>query len=496
MGDNQKTLDILIRTRGELAGAKEVEASLERDIGKAKALGNTEELKKLTPQLDSVREAIKKNGVAMEESLVEGEKENISLREKREAIRALTTSFPGLREAAIFALNPMTLALFGLGGAWELFNKRVEMAEETLGALEMPDLGGDIESAKNLAQAWDGVHQAVAAALEKYNSAEGIFNRAKTAIQDELKLTKDLLDAEKQKALADLELNKDQMGPAAYAARKNQIENAFGKKNTDAERQAEQQELARKVEEQANAAITARNKLNAANAIKLPESEEVFSAQQAALKKRVDFYRQTAEEAKKRADQLRDLQGDINAGGVSGLLRSVPGAVKFGMAYGYNMTGGEAIHMQDKQARDAEETAAAIERTIASRERLKKQRDTLRDQGTAAETKATELGLELPDDQRRLARNNAGADQANSIRAAAGQENVVAQILEKNGGDQVAALQEMERAAGLSARDVAIIGDRIAKHFDTIPDVMIRLEKRLESMNARILRVENNTNIH
>ena len=58
MADDQKTLDILIRTRAELAGAKQLEQSLEQSIGKAKALGNLPEVEKLTAQLKTVRAAL------------------------------------------------------------------------------------------------------------------------------------------------------------------------------------------------------------------------------------------------------------------------------------------------------------------------------------------------------------------------------------------------------------------------------------------------------
>ncbi len=59
MADDQKTLDILIRTKAELAGAKSLEQSLEQSIGKAKALGNLPEVEKLSAQLTTVRGAMK-----------------------------------------------------------------------------------------------------------------------------------------------------------------------------------------------------------------------------------------------------------------------------------------------------------------------------------------------------------------------------------------------------------------------------------------------------
>ena len=40
MADAEKSVDFVLRTRAELGGAQALEAALERDIGKAKALGN------------------------------------------------------------------------------------------------------------------------------------------------------------------------------------------------------------------------------------------------------------------------------------------------------------------------------------------------------------------------------------------------------------------------------------------------------------------------
>ena len=59
MPDDQKVLEILLKTRAELAGAKQLEESLERQIGAAKALGDVDGLKKLQPQLEAVRGSIK-----------------------------------------------------------------------------------------------------------------------------------------------------------------------------------------------------------------------------------------------------------------------------------------------------------------------------------------------------------------------------------------------------------------------------------------------------
>ena|ERR1700722_15793059 len=56
MSDSDKSLEILIKTKADLAGAKEAEAQLEQDIAKAKALGEAYEA--LETRLKSVRKAI------------------------------------------------------------------------------------------------------------------------------------------------------------------------------------------------------------------------------------------------------------------------------------------------------------------------------------------------------------------------------------------------------------------------------------------------------
>ena len=74
MGDATKSLDILITTKAELAGAKALEQTLEQSIGRAKALGNLSEVKKLSGELDTVRGALKA-ATAGNQELADAEKE-------------------------------------------------------------------------------------------------------------------------------------------------------------------------------------------------------------------------------------------------------------------------------------------------------------------------------------------------------------------------------------------------------------------------------------
>ena len=55
MSDADKSLNIQITTTAELAGAKALENQLEQSLGKAKALGNSDDVKKFSEQLTTVR---------------------------------------------------------------------------------------------------------------------------------------------------------------------------------------------------------------------------------------------------------------------------------------------------------------------------------------------------------------------------------------------------------------------------------------------------------
>ena len=96
MADEQKIVDVLIRTKAELAGAQGLEQQLERDIGKAKALGDVEGLKKLQPQLDAVRASLKSATVDTEAASAATEEHNKHLEGSRLLLGELNKIVPGL----------------------------------------------------------------------------------------------------------------------------------------------------------------------------------------------------------------------------------------------------------------------------------------------------------------------------------------------------------------------------------------------------------------
>jgi hypothetical protein len=165
MADDQKKLSIEITTHAELAGAQQLAESLEQSIGKAKALGKVDEVKKLSADLDMVRGSIGKANVATEAAVEVGDRENLSLREKRESVRALSLAFPGMREAAVMALNPITAAAFALGfalektiGSFLAFQKQMDEVAAAAAQSQFSEgikkVGEDMETARSKAEAY------------------------------------------------------------------------------------------------------------------------------------------------------------------------------------------------------------------------------------------------------------------------------------------------------------------------------------------------------
>ncbi len=100
---DDKTLDIVIRTKAELGGAMALRDTLEASIGKAKAMGNLEEVKKLTAQLDTVNDSIKKaadSNTELSEAEKEGSKATEFLHHNHRQLHQLFEMTPGIAGTA------------------------------------------------------------------------------------------------------------------------------------------------------------------------------------------------------------------------------------------------------------------------------------------------------------------------------------------------------------------------------------------------------------
>jgi hypothetical protein len=209
MSDSEKSLDITIRTRAELAGAQAFEASLERDIGKAKALGNVEELKKLQPQLETVRGSIagaelaqKDLGDAMDKGAAAAEHSTISHRGLHMLLHEMgNVTVPGLGRAfGALAFGPIG-ALIAIVSAFEAVKKSIEANEaemDKLNEILSKPMTGGIDDLK---KAWEDA----SAALAKYNIQMQHVGETKDPVGQEIKNIKELSAAQIEAAKKEVE---------------------------------------------------------------------------------------------------------------------------------------------------------------------------------------------------------------------------------------------------------------------------------------------------
>jgi hypothetical protein len=200
MSDSEKSLDVTIRTHAELAGAQAFEASLERDIGKAKALGNVEELKKLQPQLETVRGSIagaelaqKDLGTAMDKGAAAAEHSTISHRGLHMLLHEMgNITVPGLgRAIGALAFGPLG-ALIAIVSAFEAVKKSIEANEAEMDKLDEILSKPTTAGIEGIRTAWDEAQDALA----KYYSAMQHVGEEKDPVAKEVKNIKELSDAQ------------------------------------------------------------------------------------------------------------------------------------------------------------------------------------------------------------------------------------------------------------------------------------------------------------
>lgn len=145
MPDQSSELQILITTKAELAGAKQLEQSLEQSIGKAKALGDSAQVTKLSAELTQVRanmakatEANKELGKSEETTSTLAEKMEKSHRAVHEGLKEIgDVVAPGVGRSLITAfegpLGPVVALGLGLGA---LIEKQKQWNEEMAQAIE------------------------------------------------------------------------------------------------------------------------------------------------------------------------------------------------------------------------------------------------------------------------------------------------------------------------------------------------------------------------
>ena len=373
-------LEYKITTVAELAGAEAAADALERQIGKAKAL--KQDYSELQKELDTMRGSIAESKAAMENEGKETEKLRLGKRDLSEAIRGVTREYPMLGEVARAAFEPLVLAIFGIIEAFNIWKERIATLTEALGGIELPDLGDHIEEANNVATAYDGLAKAVGGANTQFNSAAGIFERQTTAANLQFAAIKALITAEKEKEIADLDIEKagGKLTDTQYAARRARIETGASDATTQAEIAARDEEgqlkkakIAKEREELL--ALQQREKT-----IKLPDSEEAAAAQAAEFDELAAARKKEKEDARKRGEDEQTRMSEMAKaldGSPMDTFRAIPDLLGSITKYGFS---GDGDKLEFEASRRAGDQQSSAEKSSAEIKRKMRDRDTIRDE--------------------------------------------------------------------------------------------------------------------
>ncbi len=390
-------------------------------IGKDQAEEAKAKLEALGQTTTHLNDATLEHSKVTEEATEKTESFTHKKRELREATESLTRSYPALGDAISAVFNPAALAIFGIVSATEIWKSRVETLARALGGIELPPLGDHIKEAQDLSVAYDGMAKAVAGANREFNSSSEVFERQDKAIRSELSATKQLIEAQKEKAIADLDVSRagGQIGAAEYEAKKAIIEQGANDKTVQAEINARNQDLIAKKNEANQATRDAKSLSNKAEAIKLPENDAVAEAQAKEYDDIADAQRKAAKDARALAERVRKVQNTLDTGSVQEIAANIPEHFKVESqvgAFSTDAQANEAANIQDTAARNAESEAERAERQAAAIRKKVEERKNLRKQAEDAAAKATTLnrGIEGEDDP-----NNVGSVAWQNIQDAA-----------------------------------------------------------------------------
>jgi hypothetical protein len=447
MGDNSQEFKLLIT--GDASSA--VDATKQAGDATRKLKVDTSDLsdetKKSLNLLPQATDEVKKSAEASNEA-------GISHREQREALRELTRGYPELGAAARSVLNPITLAAFGIAEAFTIWSEKIKTAQELLGGWELPDFTIHATGVSAAAEAYDRLKTAVAGADAEFDSAASIFERQAKAIQAQLTATKSLIEAQKQKAMADLDLQRasGQVTPAAYDARKSIIEQGYNDKTTQAEIDARNADLAAKKQEAAQMGQDAAAKAAKAAGIQPGLNDEGMEELINKAKAAVEAAKTQAEKFRaeeKKAKELQEIK-DEPAGLQKVKDIAFAGVDTLEMEKKYGAVGFDKIaQLNADAAKKAEETQAIAETQEKQLEKQRADRNKLNEESAreAADAEKKRRELQGEDDPKKggsVAWQNTQAAAAQQTRDDTGLENSFTKDVENFNKDA----DELKRTIG------------------------------------------------
>lgn len=400
-------LDFTIKTTAELDGAQATATSLERSIGAAKAAGK--DFSELQRQLNKVNESLKDVSPELKK-LGENEDEAGRLTEflhhNHRQLHELLRMTPGVAGEAGESLLAMAHGpvgpLLALAGALRMVFSILDEVESQ----RLPDLSSGIDQANNYATAWNGIATAIDSVTQAYNSSEDVHARSLKAIGSELKAQKDYIQAVKDRAMAELNVQRAAgMDQGEYDRKKDIIENGASDQEAQAEIAARNAQLAADKKEADQAAAEAAAAAAKAQNFKGPQTKEQAEAEAAAQKIVVDAERKKQEEAEARVNQIQDVQTDVASMksygqaimvGLEGIREAYRSASSDNSKLSLTDAGNAAnLTTEQKAAADAKARADAAE---AEAERIKKageERERLQKDAEEKAKKAAELQAKI-----------------------------------------------------------------------------------------------------
>jgi hypothetical protein len=192
----------------------------------------------------------------------------------KDAVRGLAMEFPLLGRFAAMALNPITIAVAAVTGAFSIWKARVDALAYSLGGVELPDIPDSaIANMDKATSALKTFNDELVKAIENYRSAGEESKRFWDSQDKEFGRKEKKIDSDKNLQLAALEARKNSMPAGEYELRKEAIISGAeraSQANAEARRRAELAEQGRKA---GNLLVSSQGKLTEASGIRVGSAE-------------------------------------------------------------------------------------------------------------------------------------------------------------------------------------------------------------------------------
>jgi hypothetical protein len=374
-------------------------------------------------------------------------------------VKGLKLEFPELAHLAHFALNPITLAVTAIAGAFALWQHRVKSLTELFADAELPDVAPPIIGHVNAAtEAWKNYAEAIRKASEAYNSVDAAEERHAKKMGEEEARQQKLLAANKELELAKLEGKRASMSDADFTAKQLEIENRYGRAGLAIEESNKTTQLVSKFKRSENLISDAERKAGEAGRIKVASADD-DSRTESELAKAAEVAKKSIEERKKWLDKLSEYQSG-NMGPFDSSVFSADYVSRFGAM------SPEAVDRQEREKIAREK--APIDRYDqwmrgrAGRDEARKRRAELLGESSKEVAEAGQIQAEFPGD-------------------------VAAFKADSGFNHKVLGMQELGRAhkaSGALADSVKTLSDQIARAVEAGTGVNVQLIERIKQYEA------------